>query len=168
MPKFPAWNNNVTTIVVQPHLVNMVARVTKCVTSRKEDSSAHAHRDTLGTDANWKGPSFSHVLCKSPCTFHFPWKTPPYHSPPPLAPAPWFTCFVWTPALRFTSYLTVPAPFTSMQESQPASTPMLVTQPSLPPRPCRDVVTSANQKKNGIYQILNDQNVSFPVYRDFG
>ena len=92
MGKFPAWNNNVTTIVVQPHLVNMVARVTKCVTSRKEDSSAHAHRDTLDTDANCKGPSFSHVLCKSPCTFHFTWKTPrtihlplhSHHDSPPL------------------------------------------------------------------------------------
>ncbi|KAK2570256.1 hypothetical protein P5673_005038 [Acropora cervicornis] len=51
-----------------------------------------------------------------------------------------------------------------MQESQPAPTPMLVTQPSLPPRPCRDVVTSANKKKKSFYQILDDQNVSFPVY----
>ena len=97
-----------------------------------------------------QGTQLQSHLMQEPQDISLPLEDPPYHSPPTLwapAPAPWFTSFVWTPALRFTSYLTVPAPFTSMQESQPAPTPMLVTQPSLPPRPCRDVVTSANKKK---------------------
>ena len=67
---------------------------------------------------------------------------------------------------------------TALPVAETPSPPPQVTQPPSPtfqganseppPRSCRDVKTSTNPRENGIYQILDDQNVSFPVYCDFG
>ena len=38
----------------------------------------------------------------------------------------------------------------------------------LPPRSCKDVMIFKQVKTNGIYNITDQQNISFPVYCDFG